>query len=81
MKRTPIKLTLALGATALLTACGIRGDLLRPPPIFSDPPSEEAQTPVAAPVGRAFACADASALSSRGGPFRMAPARPRKDTE
>jgi len=55
MKRTPLKLTFGLATTALLTACGIRGDLQRPPPIFSDPPSEEAQTPVAAPVEFALA--------------------------
>lgn len=55
MKQRSIKLTLTVGATAFLTACGIRGDLQRPPPIFSDPPSEEAQIPVAAPVEFALA--------------------------
>lgn len=46
MKRT-IATTLALSALATLSACGIRGDLERPPPIFSsEPPSEEAQKPV-----------------------------------
>lgn len=49
MKSTA-RLTLALGGLSLLAACGIRGDLERPPPIFSDPPSEEASQPVDAPV-------------------------------
>ncbi|MEM7458084.1 MAG: lipoprotein [Pseudomonadota bacterium] len=41
-----IKTALALSALASLAGCGLRGDLERPPPIFSDPPSEEAQQPV-----------------------------------
>ncbi|MEO1553796.1 MAG: lipoprotein [Pseudomonadota bacterium] len=44
MKR--IKTALALSALASLAACGLRGDLERPPPIFSEPPTEEAQQPV-----------------------------------
>ena len=32
--------------TLALAGCGIRGDLQTPPPIFSDPPSEEARLPV-----------------------------------
>ena len=47
MKKRTIATSLALGAAALLSACGIRGDLERPPPIFSsEPPNEEARTPV-----------------------------------
>lgn len=53
--RRSIKLTLALGIAAMLAACGIRGDLERPPPIFSDPPDEEAKTPIAAPAEFALA--------------------------
>ena len=46
MKRT-IATTMALSALAALSGCGIRGDLERPPPIFSsEPPTEEAQMPV-----------------------------------
>ena len=41
-----MKTALALSALAGLAGCGLRGDLERPPPIFSDPPSEEAQQPV-----------------------------------
>ena len=41
-----LKTVLALSALASLAACGLRGDLERPPPIFSEPPSEEAQQPV-----------------------------------
>lgn len=54
MKKT-ILITLSLTATGLLAGCGIRGDLQRPPPIFSDPPSEEAKQPVDAPVAFAMA--------------------------
>lgn len=54
MKR-PIAVTVVLSALATLSACGIRGDLDRPPPIFSDPPSEEAQQPVDAPAEFALA--------------------------
>ena len=32
--------------TLALAGCGVRGDLKTPPPIFSEPPSEEAQLPV-----------------------------------
>ena len=45
MKRT-IKTALALSMIAGLAACGLPGDLRRPPPIFSEPPTEEAQKPV-----------------------------------
>lgn len=45
-----IKTALAVSALAALAGCGLRGDLERPPPIFSDPPSEEAKVPVDAPV-------------------------------
>ena len=41
-----IKTALALSALASLAGCGLRGDLERPPPIFSEPPTEEAQLPV-----------------------------------
>lgn len=41
-----IKTALALSAFASLAGCGLRGDLERPPPIFSEPPTEEAQQPV-----------------------------------
>ena len=41
-----IKTTIGLSTLALLAGCGLRGDLKTPPPIFSDPPSEEAQQPV-----------------------------------
>ena len=44
MKR--IKTALALSTLAALAGCGLRGDLERPPPIFSEPPTEEAQLPV-----------------------------------
>ncbi|MEM5515657.1 hypothetical protein WNY37_01775 [Henriciella sp. AS95] len=39
-----------IALTGVLGGCGVRGDLRRPPPIFSEPPSEEAQIPVDAPV-------------------------------
>lgn len=41
-----IKSMLMVSALASLASCGLRGDLERPPPIFSEPPSEEAQQPV-----------------------------------
>ena len=41
-----IKTTLAFTALAGLSACGLRGDLERPDPIFSEPPTEEAMVPV-----------------------------------
>ena len=41
-----IKTALAMSLLAGLAGCGLRGDLERPPPIFSDPPTEEAQQPV-----------------------------------
>ncbi|MEM9939100.1 MAG: lipoprotein [Pseudomonadota bacterium] len=50
-----IKTALAFAALASLAACGLRGDLERPPPIFSDPPSEEAKQPVDAPAAFAGA--------------------------
>ncbi len=49
MKRT-IKTALALSGFAAVTSCGLPGDLERPPPIFSEPPSEEAMVPVDAPA-------------------------------
>ena len=45
-----IKTAWAFSALASLASCGLRGDLERPPPIFSEPPSEEAQIPVDAAV-------------------------------
>lgn len=41
-----LKTALSLAALASLSACGLRGDLERPPPIFSQPPTEEAKLPV-----------------------------------
>ena len=41
-----IKTALAVSVLASLAGCGLRGDLERPPPIFSEPPNEEAQLPV-----------------------------------
>ena len=41
-----IKTALAMSVLAGLAGCGLRGDLERPPPIFSEPPTEEAQKPV-----------------------------------
>ena len=64
--RRPIKLALALTIPALLAACGIRGDLERPPPIFSDPPPEEARLPVDAPVALATADRDDIFYNSAG---------------
>jgi hypothetical protein len=47
LKKRNIATGFALSAAAFLSACGVRGDLDRPPPIFSsEPPGEEAQTPV-----------------------------------
>lgn len=48
--KTIIKTALAFSALASLAGCGLRGDLERPPPIFSKPPTEEAKVPVDAPV-------------------------------
>jgi len=48
--KTVIKTALAFSALASLAGCGLRGDLERPPPIFSEPPTEEAKTPVDVPV-------------------------------
>ena len=45
-----IKTALAFSAFAALAGCGLRGDLERPPPIFSKPPAEEAKVPVDSPV-------------------------------
>lgn len=45
-----VKTALALSVMAALSGCGLRGDLERPPPIFSEPPTEEAQQPVDAAV-------------------------------
>lgn len=44
MKST--KIIIALSTLAALAGCGLRGDLERPPPIFSEPPTEEAKLPV-----------------------------------
>ena len=41
-----IKTALAVSVLAGLAGCGLRGDLERPPPIFTDPPTEEALQPV-----------------------------------
>ena len=51
-----LKGLLALSALAALAGCGLRGDLERPPPIFSKPPTEEAKLPVSSAV--LFAGAD-----------------------
>ena len=48
--KTVIKTAFAFSALAALASCGLRGDLERPPPIFSDPPTEEALVPVDAPA-------------------------------
>lgn len=48
--KTVIKAAFAFAALASLAGCGLRGDLERPPPIFSDPPDQEAKTPIDAPV-------------------------------
>ncbi len=46
-----IKTGLALSVLASLSACGLRGDLDRPPPIFSEPPQDEAlMVPIAVPA-------------------------------
>ncbi len=45
MKRM-IKTALAFSVLAGLAGCGLRGDLERPPPILSEPPTEETQKPV-----------------------------------
>ncbi|MEO0607467.1 MAG: hypothetical protein AAFY82_04495 [Pseudomonadota bacterium] len=45
-----IRIALAAPSLAALASCGLPGDLQRPPPIFSEPPSEEAMVPVDAPV-------------------------------
>lgn len=50
MMKSGIKTALAFAIFAALSSCGLRGDLERPPPIFSDPPSEDAQQPVDAPA-------------------------------
>lgn len=48
--KTLIKPALAFSALAALSACGLRGELERPPPIFSEPPAEEALIPVDSPA-------------------------------
>lgn len=67
---------LAVAALGALSACGLRGDLERPPPIFSDPPSEEAKLPVDAPVQYAVKdVLDTTYYNSLGGEIpRPAPA-------
>ena len=51
---TKIKCALVIGLLASLAGCGLRGDLERPPPIFSKPAPEEARVPVDAPVAFAM---------------------------
>ena len=48
--KTLIKTGVAITVLAGLAGCGLRGDLKTPPPIFSDPPTEEAQQPVDSPA-------------------------------
>lgn len=48
--KTILKAAFVFATLASLAGCGLRGDLERPPPIFSDPPDEEAKIPVDAPV-------------------------------
>jgi len=57
--KSVIRAILAFSALAGLAGCGLRGDLERPPPIFSEPPSEEAQRPVDVPVRFASVAIDA----------------------
>jgi len=45
-----IKTALTLSVFASLAGCGLRGDLERPPPILTKPPTEETQKPVDAAV-------------------------------
>jgi len=68
--KTSILFATGIALTGILGGCGIRGDLQRPPPIFSEPPSEEAQTPVDVPVEFALAperSADTAYYNSLGG--------------
>jgi len=64
-----IQAILMVSALAGLASCGLRGDLERPPPIFSEPPSEEAQKPVdsAATFADAEINADQTYYNSLGG--------------
>lgn len=63
-----IKGAMSLAALLWLAGCGLSGNLERPPPIFSDPPSEEAKVPVAAPVQYAVKdIRDTTYLNSLGG--------------
>lgn len=48
--KTIVKTALAGSILASLAGCGLRGDLERPPPIFSKPAPEEARVPVDVPV-------------------------------
>ena len=41
-----IKTVLTVSALASLASCGLRGDLERPPPILTEPPTEETSRPV-----------------------------------
>jgi len=50
-----IKTAIAFAALASLAGCGLRGDLERPPPVFSKPPTDEAKVPVDVPVTFSFA--------------------------
>lgn len=56
--KTLIKTALAFWALAALSSCGLRGELERPPPIFSEPPAEEALIPVDSPAAFADAGID-----------------------
>ncbi|WP_084420801.1 LPS translocon maturation chaperone LptM [Henriciella litoralis] len=64
MKR-PIATIFLLSTAAALSACGIRGELERPPPIFSAAPADAAErTPVAVTVE-----ADAAAPKDADSPY------------
>ncbi len=56
--KTAIKTAIAFATLASLAGCGLRGDLERPPPIFSDPPTEDAKVPVDVPIQMAVAAID-----------------------
>ena len=62
-----IKTALAMSVLAGLAGCGLRGDLERPPPIFSDPPTEEAQQPVDTAAVFTVAEIDENRVNSLGG--------------
>jgi len=50
MKTSTKALIAAFAALPMLASCGLRGDLERPDPIFSEPAPEEAKIPEASPV-------------------------------